>query len=536
MPSVFYLFGGTSRTKIPLELSSKSELLKHIGVSPEELKKIWWFRHRMYSHFNISKRSGKVRTISAPDYRLKMLQQKISRSLSDLYVSRKPVHGFVRDRSVRSNAESHLRRKFILNVDIKDFFPAITEQRVQGLLESIGMASDVAETIARLCTNNGCLPQGAPSSPVISNMICFRLDKSLMEFSKEHRLLYTRYADDITLSSFQPPIALFEGDRPDSGRLPLEKLSGKLVSIIGNNGFELNPEKLHYADKNSRRMATGIKINEGLNVDRRYVRNIRSALLKVEKLGPAATQAELGKRLGKPCSIQAHLQGKISWVGFVKGQSDPVFRSLAKRYNRSFSTSLIKVHPSEIERADRAIWVVETNGDTGTAFFLDGVGLVTAAHCVNGASQIEVFHPLRTSNRFQVEVKHLCTHRDLAILKHTIASTEYFELGAYTSPPITGSDTLAAGFPTYGPGDRLNVRKGSISSLMTKSAVQLIEVSQMLGQGMSGGPLMNEDYEVLGVIHKGGPVAYVAEDGSVSPQRQLAVAISELKKWASTLP
>lgn len=163
MPSAFYLFGGTSRTIIPAELSSTGELLKHLGVSPAELKKIWWFRHRMYSHFNISKRSGKVRIISAPDYRLKMLQQKIARILSRLYNPRNPVHGFVPDRSVRSNAEAHLRRRFILNVDIKNFFLAITEARVRGLLESIGIDTDVAETIARICTNNGCLPQGAPS-------------------------------------------------------------------------------------------------------------------------------------------------------------------------------------------------------------------------------------------------------------------------------------------------------------------------------------------------------------------------------------
>lgn len=318
--------------------------------------------------------------------------------------------------------------------------------------------------------------------------------------------------------------------------MPLEKLSGDFLSILKGNGFELNPEKIHYADRNSRRMATGIKINEGLNVDRRYVRNIRSALFKVEKLGSVAAQAELGKRLGKPCSIQAYLQGKISWVGFVKGQSDPVFRGLAKRYNQCFSKNPIKVQPTKAERADRAIWVVETDNDTGTAFFLEGVGLVTAAHCIDGASEIYVFHPLKTSNKFKVKVKHLCSHRDLAILEHTIASTEYFELGAYTGLLRIGTDTLAAGFPTYGPGDRLNVRKGSISSLMTKSAVPLIEVSQMLGQGMSGGPLMNENYEVLGIIHKGGPVAYITEDRSVSPQRQLAVAISELKAWASTLP
>lgn len=526
MPSAFYLFGGTSRTKIPDELSSKSELLKYLGISPAELKKIWWFRGRMYSHFDISKRSGKLRLISAPDYRLKMLQQKIARSLTKLYNPRKPVHGFVPDRSVRSNAESHLRRRFILNADLKNFFPTITEPRVQGLLESIGIDKDVAEIVARICANNDCLPQGAPSSPVISNMICFRLDKALMKFSKEHRLLYTRYADDITLSSFQPPTVLFEGDRPDPGKVAEGKLSDELRSIIRNNGFELNSEKIHYADKNSRRIVTGIKINEGMNVDRRYVRNVRTALFKVEKHGPAAVEAELKTRFGKTCKIQAHLQGKISWVGFVKGQSDPVYRGLANRYNSCFPANPIKVHPTQAGILDRAVWVLETVNDTGTAFFLKGVGLVTAAHCVNGASSIEVFHPAKTANTFKVGVQHICTHRDLALLSHSIPSTDYFELDEFSGLPATGANTIAAGFPSYGPGDRLNIRPGTISSLTVKHAVKLIEVTQKLSQGMSGGPLMTQDHAVMGVIHKGGP----------NEPRDFAVTLSELKNWIATLP
>jgi hypothetical protein len=144
--------------------------------------------------------------------------------------------------------------------------------------------------------------------------------------------------------------------------------------------------------------------------------------------------------------------------------------------------------------------------------------------------------PLRTSNRFKVTIKHICAHRDLAILEHSIPATEFFGLEAFAGSATVGTNTLAAGFPTYGPGDRLNVRQGSISSLTTKSAVPLIEVSQMLGQGMSGGPLMDVDHAVFGIIHKGGPVAYVTKDGSVSPQRQLAVSISELKAWVLTLP
>lgn len=526
MPSAYNMFGGVSRATIPAELSNKAELLKYLGMTPAELKKIWWFRGRMYIRFNISKKSGKSQFISAPDYRLKILQRKIARSLSELYTVRNPVHQFVTDRSVRTNAKSHLRRKFILNIDIKDFFPTISEARVQGLLDSIGIDAEVAAIIARICCNDGCLPQGAPTSPLISNMICFRLDRSLMAFAREHRLLYTRYADDITLSSFQPPTALFEGSRPDSGKLAPEQLSSDLRDVFQANGFDINSEKIHYADRHSRRMVTGLKINEDLNVDRKFVRNIRATLYKIEKIGADDAQKELAARAGKSLSIQAHVQGRISWIGFVKGQSDPVFRGLAKRYNACFPSRPIKVHPTQADILERAVWVLETDSNTGTAFFLASVGLVTAAHCVNGESNIEVFHPARTANRFKVTVAHICTDRDLALLSHSIPTTDYFELEEFNGLPTTGRDTIAAGFPSYGPGDKLNIRPGTISTLTVKHAVNLIEVTQKLSQGMSGGPLMANDCAVMGVIHKGGP----------DEPRDFAVTLDELKKWVSGLP
>jgi RNA-directed DNA polymerase len=123
VPNPSCWFGGKSRVTIPSELHTKTDLLKYLGMSPEELKKVWWLRARMYDHFKISKISGKFRMISAPDDRLKMLQKKIAISLAKLYRHRYPVHGFIHDRSVRTNAETHLRRRYILNIDLKDFFP-----------------------------------------------------------------------------------------------------------------------------------------------------------------------------------------------------------------------------------------------------------------------------------------------------------------------------------------------------------------------------------------------------------------------------
>jgi RNA-directed DNA polymerase len=158
--------------------------------------------------------------ISAPDKRLKFLQRKLADKLTELYRPRNPVHGFVAERSVKTNALVHLHRRFVVNIDLKDFLPTISQNRVEGMLSSLGIDARVAEIIARICCNNGHLPQGAPSSPVLSNMICFRLDKKLMGIAKEARCIYTRYADDITLSSHQPPTALFEATLPPAGRVP----------------------------------------------------------------------------------------------------------------------------------------------------------------------------------------------------------------------------------------------------------------------------------------------------------------------------
>src|SRR5690606_34051731 len=148
------------------EFANETALLTYLKISPAELKKIWWFRSRMYSQFDIAKRSGKARTITAPDKRLKIIQSRLAPLLDRLYRPRQPVHGFVSDRSVKTNAEAHGRRRFVVNLDLQDFFPTITEKRVAGLLRALGVEKRVAEILARLCCHMGQLPQGAPTSPV----------------------------------------------------------------------------------------------------------------------------------------------------------------------------------------------------------------------------------------------------------------------------------------------------------------------------------------------------------------------------------
>jgi S1-C subfamily serine protease len=524
LPSLARIFGKHIAIAIPAELSSEASLLAYLKISSRELKKIWWYRGAMYKEFSIAKGSGKLRLIAAPDNRLKMLQRKLAPLLDQLYRVRNPVHGFVPDRSVKSNAEAHINRRHVVNLDLKDFFPSITENRIRGVLRALGVDFRVSEIIARLCCYNGHLPQGAPTSPVLSNMICYRLDTVLLQIAKSARAIYTRYADDITFSTFQPPAGLFETSVPPSGRFAPEALAANLVLAVTGNGFAINPDKSHYADRHARRMVTGLKINELINVDRRYVRNLRATLHSIEKLGSKDAQARFQAEYGGGTSLASHLAGKISWLGFIKGPTDPLVRSIMLRFNHCFPDAPLKVKPTTIEMRDRAVWLVEHDGDAGTqgtCFFLKDVGLVTAAHCVENVETVEIYHPSKPSNSFKVKVLKRHEHRDLALLEPALPPTEYFELAGSGQIVVEDSPTTALGYPGYGPGDKLNVRSGTVSSLPTKSGVRLIEVTQKIAQGMSGGPLLDAHHNVIGINHKGGP----------EMARDFAVHIDELIAW-----
>ena len=519
MPSPARIFGKHFPLPIPPELVDEATLLAHLGLGPAELKKIW------YQHFSIAKRAGTMRLISAPDKRLKILHAKLKPLLDQLYRVRNPVHGFVADRSVKTNALAHGRRRHVVNLDLKDFFPTVTENRIDGLLTALGVNARVAEIVARLCCFNGHLPQGASTSPVLSNMICFRLDADLLRVAKGARATYTRYADDITCSSSQPPAPLFDGALPPVGRFSPDMLAPALRGTFTANGFTINPDKAHYADRNSRRIVTGVKINAGLNVDRRYIRHIRALLHSIEKLTLADAEEKYRQAGGKG-SLAAHLRGKISYVAHLKGLADPVVRALALRYNKSFVTAPIKLAPTTEEQRDRSVWIVEhsaNKGQQGTAFFLTGVGLVTAAHCVTGAKDLKVYHLSKPSNKAAVSVLKRCDHRDLAILGHDIPATDFFELEAAAQPVKVGNVLAAYGYPDFGPGDQLSIRSGTVSSLPIKSAVRRIEVTQELSQGMSGGPLLDGGGKVAGIVHKGGP----------DEAKQIATHIAELMKWQS---
>lgn len=427
---------------------------------------------------------------------------------------------------MKSNAFAHVEQRFILNIDLSDFFGTVTEARIVGLLTAIGLPPDVAKLIALICTYKGVLPQGSPSSPVVSNMICFRLDRALIQFAKLHRCIVTRYADDITFSSYRLPAALFTSPLSGQGKLSVSALSTDLISLIETNGFKINERKILYSDKHSRRVVTGIKINKALNVDRRFIRNIRATLFNFS-IDAGEAQQKFEIEHGGFGSVESHLRGKIAWVGHIKGLADPVFRSLASRFNTNFPRKKIKVNPTEKEKVDRAVWVIQnnhssySNGLQGTAFFAEGFGLITAAHNVDKGTAFELYHSSQPEIKYEASIAHISKYRDIAILSHNLSAIDFCELAFQFRSVEIGSAINAVGYPDIAVFDRLNVRSGTVSSTAVLFGIPAIEVTARLAQGMSGGAILDSEFKVVGIIHKGG----------VDVSRDFAVSAIVLEAW-----
>ena len=238
-----------------------------------------------YSMFYIDKKDGTKREILAPNEKLKKVQKNLSKILCKSYecINKNPkaVHGFIEKKSIITNAKMHKNKRYVLNIDLKDFFPSITFNRIVGFFKKnkhFQLEHEVAILIAQILCHKGKLPQGSPSSPIMSNLIMLSLDKELNILSKKYGLIYTRYADDITFSTNKrefPKEIAYSINNVDWN------VSKILERLINNYHFEINHNKTRMQYRTSRQETTGIVVNKIVNVSRTYIRNIRAMLNKM---------------------------------------------------------------------------------------------------------------------------------------------------------------------------------------------------------------------------------------------------------------
>lgn len=300
---------------------------------------------RKYTSFPIPKKSGGLRTIQKPCKGLNIIQRKLNPFFVKAYKIKASVHGFVKGKSIVTNAKQHKRHRFILNLDLEDFYGTINFGRVRGLLISrpFNLGSKAASVIAQaLCFQNK-LPQGACTSPAVSNLIAADLDKKLIELAKRYHCTYSRYADDITISynksDFPRSLAYYDESNPITGKT----IVGKLIEdTIDRAGFKVNHEKVRLQIPCIRQEVTGLTVNEFPNVKRSFVRQIRSMTHAWAKHGLKDAENEfINKYSKKVIDIPVDkrdgsyfrnvLYGKLAFLKMVRGDEDSILSKLSSR-------------------------------------------------------------------------------------------------------------------------------------------------------------------------------------------------------------
>jgi RNA-directed DNA polymerase len=348
-----------------------------------------------YRAFNVAKKGGGPRLIQAPIPEICDLQRRLHLVLLQYFRPKHSTHGFTIGRSILTNARTHLGANVLLNIDLENFFPSIHFGRVRGrfMAKPFECPKAGATILAQLCCHDGRLPQGAPTSPIISNLICAGLDVDLQRFAAERQCRYTRYADDITVSTtrrdFSPDVA----SREDA--IHAKPIIGpRLDEIIQNHGFKVNRGKVRLQRRNQRQVVTGLKVNQFPNPSRRLFSQIRAMLHALEKFKLEGAEkiyrekfalAHRSPLRGPPSFLWA-LRGKIQFIGAIRGQGSPKFVASARKL-RDLAPEIVQHWDIRNinERLADALWVLECEETCtqGTAFYLRDVGLVTCAHAVH---------------------------------------------------------------------------------------------------------------------------------------------------------
>ncbi|MCI0360910.1 MAG: reverse transcriptase family protein [Planctomycetaceae bacterium] len=303
-------------------LASPADVAAVLGLSIPQLR--WLAFHSdaatriHYVRFSVPKKSGGTRELAAPHRTLARCQQWILENILDKVAPHSAAHGFIAGRSTVTNAAAHVGRKVVVNLDLRDFFPTITFPRVRGIFQQFGYSPAAATVLALLCTeaprrtvvyagqkyfaatSPRALPQGASTSPALSNLAARRLDSRLAGICGKLGWTYTRYADDLTLSS-----------AADDADAKVGYLLARVRHITRDEGFEVNEKKTRVQRRKTAQSVTGLVVNDRVAVPRKAVRRLRSILHHARREGLAAQN-----RTGH-VNFDGYVQGMIAYVSMA---------------------------------------------------------------------------------------------------------------------------------------------------------------------------------------------------------------------------
>ena len=329
------------RWRLPV-IESAGELARWLAVTDGELE---WFadwkglgaklhrpRLEHYSYQVLPKRSGGIRLVESPKPRLKELQRRILREILDRIPAHTAVHGFVKGRSIMTNAQPHTGQRILLRLDLENFFPAFPAARVAALFRTLGYPDEVASRLAGVCTNavprRACrsapfeaqaayasphLPQGAPTSPALANLMAYRLDCRLSGLAKAAGAVYTRYADDLAFSG------------GEAFARSLRRFAAHAAAIALEEGFAINHRKTRIMRQGVRQHVAGVVVNRKPGLRRRDVDCLKAILTNCKRFGPASQN-----RAGV-ADFRAHLAGRVGFVEMIDAVKGQRLRTLLEK-------------------------------------------------------------------------------------------------------------------------------------------------------------------------------------------------------------
>jgi len=315
-----------------LEIQTLEDLCGLLGIPIDYL--IETLLDPRYTQYSVPKSKDKFVKLAVPGIRIREIQRMLLPYLNvmNFYLGSSSSYAFMpsldkgmKPRNIIENARQHCGKKFVMNIDFSHFFATITYERIKKLFSQ--MPFKFTEAVASVLTGIVCfeekLPIGACTSPAISNLVCVEMDVELEIISYKERIIYTRYADDLTFSA---------------NRIFPSEFLKKVDTVIDSYGFILNESKFKIRNNKQKQVVTGIKVNEKPNLDREYIRRIR-AILHNWKYKNFEDVIRKYYYLNIPITSETistfikSIEGKINYIGQVRGKQDSIFLKLKGQFS-----------------------------------------------------------------------------------------------------------------------------------------------------------------------------------------------------------
>lgn len=283
-----------------------------IGIDKKILASIIFSnKEYLYKTIKIPKKTKGYRELSVPISTLKYIQKWILRNILDKVPSSQYVTGFEKEMSIMENAKRHLNKECVINIDLKDFFPSITNQMVYSIFYNLGYSKKMSNIFTTICTYKKVIPQGAPTSPKLSNLCCKQLDKRIGALCKKYEATYSRYADDITIS----------------GKKYIENILKTVKLIVEDEEFKLNDNKTRILYKGQRQEVTGLNLNSGkVTIPKSYKKELQKEIYYCKKYGVSNHLAHI--KCNK-AFYKEHLYGKACFINMVEPmKAEKILRQL----------------------------------------------------------------------------------------------------------------------------------------------------------------------------------------------------------------